>query len=63
MDKKPARIRKVQLSFPMELYNRFMRAVLAEIPKRGSMKGAMSACAVEAIELWLKQKEAPAKKK
>ena len=46
----------------MELYDRFIRAVLVEVPKRGSMKGAMSACAIEAIELWLKQKEAPRKK-
>lgn len=51
------------MSFPWDLYERFMRAVLAEVPKRGSMKGAMSACAIEAIDLWLKQKEAPAKKR
>jgi len=47
----------------MELYERFMRAVLVEVPKRGSMKGAMSAYAIEAIELWLKQKEASLKRK
>jgi len=63
MAKRPSGTRKVQLSFPTDLYERFMRAVLAEIPKRGRMKGAMSACAVEAIELWLRQKEIPAKKK
>ena len=63
MVKRPPRIRKVQLSLPMELYERFMRAVLVEVPKRGSMKGAMSAYAIEAIELWLKQKEASLKRK
>jgi len=63
MARKPPRIRKVQLSFPLDLYERFMRAVLAEVPKRGSMKGVMSACAIEAIELWLKQREPPAKKR
>ena len=63
MSKKPPTVRKVQLSFPHDVYERFMKAVLAEVPKRGSMKGVMSACAVEAIELWLKQKEATPKRK
>ena len=63
MSKKQRTVRKVQFSFPRDLYERFMKAVLAEVPKRGSMKGAMSACAIEAIELWLRQKEAPPRKR
>jgi hypothetical protein len=40
-----------------------MRAVVTEGARTGTMKGALSECAIEAIELWLKQKEAPPRKK
>jgi hypothetical protein len=63
LPEKPLPTRKVQLTLPLDVYERFMRAVVSEGARTGSMKGAVSECAIEAIELWLKQKEPPAKKK
>jgi len=55
--------RKVQLTLPLDVYERFMKAVVAEGARSGAMKGALSQCAIEALELWLKQKEYPLKKR
>lgn len=63
MPEKRPLTRKVQLTLPIDLYERFMRAVVTEGARTGTMKGALSECAIEAIELWLKQKEAPPRKK
>jgi len=53
----------VQLTLPLDVYERFMKAVVAEGARSGAMKGALSQCAIEALELWLKQKEYPLKKR
>ena len=49
--------KKLQAYIPKKLYEEFISKVMEKAKNKGQMKGVLSECVAEAIELWIKKKE------